>query len=85
MKAELEDLLNERWLRMRERGEIVWTTKDGEEIPIKELSDTHLDNIINMIRRVNEFNDIAAEFNAAVNEFNDAAREFNAAMDSQFG
>ncbi len=71
MKAELEDLLNERWLRMRERGEIVWTTKDGEEIPIKELSDTHLDNIINMIRRVNEFNDIAAEFSAA--------------MESQFG
>lgn len=71
MKAELKDLLNERWLRMRERGEIVWTTKDGEEIPIKELSDTHLDNIINMIRRVNELNDIAAEFSAA--------------MESQFG
>ena len=71
MNANLKDLLNERWLRMRERGEIVWTTKDGEEIPIKELSDTHLDNIINMIRRVNELNDIAAEFSAA--------------MESQFG
>lgn len=56
MKADLKDLLNERWLRMRERGEIVWTTKDGEEIPIKELSDTHLDNIINMIRRVKQLN-----------------------------
>lgn len=66
MNANLKDLLNERWLRMRERGEIVWTTKDGEEIPIKDLSDTHLDNIINMIRRVNELNDIAAEFSAAM-------------------
>lgn len=68
MKATYKDLLLEKWLRMREKKEIVWTTKDGKEIPINEMSDSHLDNAINHIVKKKEFDDIAAEY-AAEMEF----------------
>lgn len=30
---------------------MVWKTKDGTKIPIKDLSDEHLNNILNLISR----------------------------------
>lgn len=64
MKADIDDLVLERWLRARDRGEIVWITKSGDEIPINKMTDSHLENAINMIRKKNEFNDAAAEYDA---------------------
>lgn len=49
INATLQDLLLEKWLRQRESGSLVWTTKDGKVIPIKELTDQHLLNIVNML------------------------------------
>lgn len=49
--ADIEDIRLEIWLRERERGEIRWKTKSGEEIPIKDLSDKHLENILKMVER----------------------------------
>ena len=49
INATLQDLLLEKWLRRRNEGSLVWTTKDGKVIPIKELSDQHLINIVNML------------------------------------
>lgn len=54
MEATLEDLERELWLRNRNAGSIIWTTKDGKEIPINEMSDEHLKNTINMIIRVRD-------------------------------
>lgn len=51
MKATLKDLYQEAWLRQRERGLILWTTKEGKDIPINEMSDAHLVNTINMLLR----------------------------------
>ena len=53
-KAGLEDLYRELWLRKRSRGEIVWVTKNGQTIPINEMTDSHLENTINMLERVRE-------------------------------
>ena len=64
MKATLDDLLRELWLRRRNNSEIIWITKDKKEIPINEMTDSHLINTINMLARYREFADIAAEFEA---------------------
>lgn len=42
--AGIEDIQMELWLRKRNNGDIQWTTKDGTQIPIKDMSDNHLKN-----------------------------------------
>lgn len=49
--ANLDDLINER--RSRDKR-LVWITKNGETIPIREMSDSHLNNTINMLERKQE-------------------------------
>ena len=51
MEANLTDLLKEQWLRNRNSGNLTWTTRNGKVIPIKDMSDNHLKNTINMIIR----------------------------------
>lgn len=54
MLATYQDLLLEKWLRQRDSEEIFWKTKNGDKIPIKRLSDYHLDNIINLFNKASE-------------------------------
>lgn len=44
------DLLFEKWLRDREKKEIVWITKDKTVMPIRDMSDKHLENTIKMLQ-----------------------------------
>ena len=66
--ATIEDLLKELWLRKRNSGGIVWKTKNGEEIPIKDVSDSHLINAINCVIRNQEISEIAAEYSAYIED-----------------
>ena len=65
-RAVLDDLLKEKWLRERGDGDIVWKTKDGHEIPIVEMSDEHLDNAIEFLKRKKEFDGVAAVYDAHI-------------------
>lgn len=54
MQATLKDLLKEYWLRKRTNGSIYWTTKNGRNIPIKDMDNTHLLNTIKMLVKQEE-------------------------------
>ncbi len=61
MKATIKDLKKEFWLRNRNNGDIVWTTKGGDIISIKDMTDEHLINTINMLERISAMRDIYYE------------------------
>lgn len=50
INADLIDLKLEYWLRQRNEGRIIWTTKDSRNIPIKDMTDTYLVNAIKYTR-----------------------------------
>ncbi len=61
--ATIDDLKLELWIRRRERGEIVWKTRNGDEIPINKMDDSHLENAINYFERMEErYEDAAYSF-----------------------
>lgn len=63
-KANIQDLELELWLRKRNSDYIIWTTKDGTNIPIKDMDNNHLVNTLKMLLKQEEeaecFKDIMA-------------------------
>lgn len=66
--ADFKDLVYEKFLRDRNNGNLVWKTKDGKIIPLKDLEDSHLDNIIDMFERNEEMFDRNMEALASIPE-----------------
>ena len=60
-KATLQDLKLELWLRNRSTDTIYWTTKDGRDILINEMSNNHLVNTIKMLLRQEEEDQLMSE------------------------
>lgn len=48
-QAIIQDLKLELWLRQRNSGSIIWTTKDGKNISIKDMDNKHLVNALKML------------------------------------
>lgn len=64
--ADIDDLIQEQWLRKRNKGEIIWKTRTGNEIPINEMTDSHLENTINYLIKKKAINEILAENEASI-------------------
>lgn len=62
--ANIKDFELELWLRKRESGTLVWKTKQGDLIPIKNMSDTHIINTMNLLQLKKEVNELACEYEA---------------------
>ena len=59
MKATVDDLRRELWLRKREK--LVWETKNGQLIPLTLMSEEHLENAINYFDRMEVMREIVLE------------------------
>ena len=59
--ANIDDLELELWLRQRNSGSIYWKTKDGREIPIKDMDNNHLANTLKMLLKQAEREDFYDE------------------------
>ena len=56
IKADIEDLEKELWLRQRE--DMIWETKDGKQISLKEMTTEHIINAIKYVYKHNTMRDI---------------------------
>ena len=52
VKANLSDLRLE--LQLRKRDSLYWETKDGKQIPLKQMSTEHIIKALNYFKRIRE-------------------------------
>lgn len=75
MDADIEDLTKELWFRQRNEGQLKWKTKDGKQIPIKDMTTQHIINAINRMTENDrqselacELSELACEYEAYIND-----------------
>lgn len=67
-EADIDDIRLEIWIRERNDREIVWETKDGAKIPIRDMSLSHLRNVERMLERNEHLSEIACERRAYIDD-----------------
>lgn len=67
-EADIDDIRLEIWIRERNDREIVWETKDGTKIPIRDMSLSHLRNVERMLERAGQLSEIACEYRAYLDD-----------------
>lgn len=68
MDADIEDLTKELWLRQRNEGQLKWKTKDGKQIPIKDMTTQHIINAINRMTENDRRSELTCEYEAYIND-----------------
>lgn len=58
MNATLTDLKLELWWRRRNADSLIWKTKNGEQISLRDMTDAHLENAITCLESHYEDEDI---------------------------
>ena len=59
--VDIEDALRCLKAERERRSKIIWTTNDGREIDIRDMSDNHLDNSIDMLEHMRNEREIVLE------------------------
>lgn len=60
-QVDIEDALRFLKAERERRSKIIWTTNDGRDIDIRDMSDNHLDNSIDMLERMRHEREIVSE------------------------
>lgn len=68
MDADIQDLTKELWLRQRNEGKLKWKTKDGKQIPIKDMTTQHIINAINRMTENDRLSELACEYEAYISD-----------------
>ena len=59
--VDIEDALRLLKTERERRSKIIWTTNNGRDIDIRDMSDNHLDNSIDMLERMRHEREIVSE------------------------
>ena len=60
-QVDIEDALRLLKAERERRSKIIWTTNDGRDIDIKDMSGRHLENAIDMLERMRNEREIVSE------------------------
>ena len=67
-KADVNDIRLEIWIRERNERDIIWTTKEGLDVPIRDMSLNHLRNVERMLEKNENLSELWCEYRAYVDD-----------------
>ena len=68
-RATARDIELELWLRKRNSGELFWTTRSGTQLPLKDMDEGHLRNVLRLLREKERLEEIVEENQDALSKW----------------